>query len=567
MNKWKIAESIPATQIKKFPEINPIILQLLYNRNINDQITIDQFLYADYSRDQHSPWLFQDMEKALLRIQQALDKNEKIVIHGDYDADGVCSTCLLHEVLSNIGIKNLSIYIPNRQTEGYGLNNNTIKKFIKEKVGLIITVDCGVANYAEVQFAKENGIDTIITDHHYEPKEKPEAAVAIINPTFVNDPYPFKKLSGCGVAFKMAQAIAEKYQLKAGYDKWLLDLVAISTITDCMPLLGENRTLVKYGLVVLNKTKRLGLQKVFKNIGKNPIRIDEEMIAFRLGPRLNAAGRVDHANTAYELLATDKKEEAEELALKLEKSNKYRQQITEKITKEIKENYLTEQKNEDVFFVFHEKCPIGILGLIAGKIADEYHKPTFVITKNKDEIVGSGRSIECFNIIEAIQECAAYLDRFGGHTQACGFTLKTNVSLKKFQEVFRTFAHKKLKNQDLSKVIDIEAEIKLVDINWELIDELEKFKPYGEQNKKPLFLISNVLITDWQLVGKESKHLRLVLGDKNITKKAIGFKLADWTEKFEHNQKIDLLCELDINQWNGNKEIQITIIDLKLCKK
>jgi len=389
--------------------------------------------------------------------------------------------------------------------------------------------------------------------------------VAILDSAIASEPYPFKQLAGSGVAFKLAQALIKKYDLGEGYEKWLLDLVAISTITDCMPLLSENHTLTRYGLIVLNKTKRIGLKKLFKKIGNNFKVIDEEVVGFRIGPRLNAAGRMDHANTAYQLLITKDEEEAEKLAKQLCDSNTARQQATEKIVKEVKKQ-LKDQENNYTLFAFSDKWPIGILGLAAGKIADEYNKPTFVITGNHGEITGSGRSIPSLNLIETVQECEKYLSRYGGHAQACGFTLKSKEDLPKFKETFLKIAAKKLKGQDLTKALHVDAAIKLCDINWNLVNELEKFSPFGEGNRRPKFLIENLSITSWQLVGKEKKHLRMVVCCENKDhKKSIGFNLGSWSPNIKPGSKVSIVCELGVNEWNGSKEIQIKIIDLKLC--
>lgn len=561
---WYIQQKAAADFIGKFPEINPIILQLLYNRGFDNQIKIDEFLYPDYSADQNPPEKFAQMNIALKRIDQAIDKQEKIVIHGDYDADGVCATCLMQEVLAAVGLKNISVYIPNRETEGYGLNKNTVSQFIKEKINLIITVDCGIANAPEIEYAKKHGLDTIITDHHHEPLIMPVSAVAIIDPALENEPYPFKNLAGVGVAFKFAQALIKKYQLGEGFEKWLLDLVAISTITDCMPLLSENHTLVKYGLIVLNKTKRIGLIELFKKIGNNFKMIDEEVVGFRIGPRLNAAGRMDHANTAYQLLKTNNQKEAEELSKQLNNSNTARQKITETIVEEVK-NQIKDQLDNSVFFAYQEKWPVGILGLVAGKIADEYTKPTFIITKNRNALVGSGRSIAALNIIETVQECEKFLDRYGGHAQACGFTLKKEATLEEFVKKFQKIAEQKLKGADLRKKIKIECEIKLAAIGWPLIAELEKFSPFGEGNPKPKFLLKKVKIIDQQTVGKNNKHLRLVVSQDQHVKKSIGFNFGKWLDKIKLGDYLDMIVELGTNEWNGTKEIQMKIIDLKLC--
>jgi len=340
--KWKILDKAPKDFFSQFPEIDPIVLQLLYNRGLKTQKQIDEFLNPDYGQDQHDPFLFKDMEKATKRIFKALTNKEKVAIYGDYDADGVTSTAVIYNVLKELGFKNIEVYIPYRMTEGYGINEVAVKEFEEKNIDLMITVDCGIANKEEIALANKKGIDVIITDHHHEPLNPPDKALAIINAKVKGEKYPFKDLAGVGVAFKLAQALIKKSREKGidipkGYEKWLLDLVAIGTVTDCVGLIGENRTLVRYGLVVLNKTKRIGLRKLIEKANLTLGQIEAWNIAFQLGPRLNAAGRLDHASTSFKLLTTDDKKEAEEIVEGLEKTNRERQKITEKMVDQAKE--------------------------------------------------------------------------------------------------------------------------------------------------------------------------------------------------------------------------------------
>ena len=353
---WQVAESLKQKDFDKFPEINPIVLQLLFNRSINNQKRIDQFLNPDYGENLHDPFLFSEMTKAVKRILTAVEKKEKIVVYGDYDADGVCSSTVLAELLRELG-DTPEVYIPFRETEGYGLNEEAAKKLAKKGAQLLITVDCGISNKKEVELLKKAGVDVIITDHHHEPLETPEA-LAILNPNLEKEKYPFKSLTGCGVAFKLAQAIIQKHkdykvnQLEEGFEKWLLDVVAIGTIADLQPLLDENRVLVKYGLVVLQKTKRLGLLKLIEKMSKNLTQIDERVVGWQIAPRINAAGRLNHASSAFELLMTDEATQAENLAQELNQTNQERQQITEKMYIKKHKSWIEpwkygEDKNED----------------------------------------------------------------------------------------------------------------------------------------------------------------------------------------------------------------------------
>ena len=563
--KWQIAPKPPEKFFQDFPELNPIVSQLLYNRGLTTQKDIDIFLNPEYLQGQHDPFLFTDMKKAVTRINKAVENKEKILVYGDYDADGVCSSTIIMKVLEKIGAKNIDIYIPHRETEGYGLNMDAAKQFIEDKVDLIITVDCGVSNADEVKYLADNNIDVIITDHHYKPLKMPDAAYAIIDPAIKNEKYPEKEISGTTVAFKLAQAIIKENNLGEAFEKWLLDLVAISIVTDCIPIKGESRALLNYGLIVLNKTQRIGLKKLIESIQKNPGElITTQIIAFRIGPRINAAGRMDHANTAFKLLMTEDEEEAEKLVEELNQTNVKRQKISEVIKKEV-EKQIEDQKESLVYFGYGEKWPLGIVGIVAGRIADLKNRPAMIIAKNNGEITGSGRSIDQFNMIEAIQDCEHLFSRYGGHSQAAGFTLKEGQSIDDFKACFTKKVTSKLSGQDLSKIINIEAKISLDDINWELYKELEKFEPFGESNWRPNFLVEKAIISDFQNVGSTNKHIRLVAkSPQGKTMKFIGFGWGHLYNKLDIDMKADIIFDIDINEWNGNRELQCKIIDFKL---
>ena len=563
---WQILPQITEDFSAKFPEINPVILQLLFNRDLDNQEKIDQFLNPDYGSDLYDPFLFSEMEKVVKRIFLAIEKQEKIVVYGDYDADGVCSSVVMVESLKNFGAQ-VEVYIPFRETEGYGLNLAAAKELINQGVNLVITVDCGISNKNEVELLNQGGVDVIITDHHHQPLELPKA-FAIINQNLTREKYPFKKLAGCGVAFKVVQGLITKQaeykikQLPEGFEKWLLDLVAIGTIADLQPLLGENRVLVKYGLVVLNKTKRLGILKLIEKIGNHVTVIDERMVGWQISPRLNAAGRLNHASSAYQLLLTENAAEADQLAIEINQTNQQRQQITDKINLEAKEK-IGKVDKQKILIVVGENWPTGVVGLVAGRLTDNHHLPSLVISRYNGEIIGSGRSIAEFNLIEAIQKCDECLSRYGGHGQAAGFTLKDEKSLAKFIEKITKLAETKLKEKELKPILEIDSEINLNQLDWQLVEEIEKFIPYGEENPKPKFLIKDLTIIDCQLVGQDGKHLRLTIGDDQISKKAIGFSFGEWFSRIKKGDKIDLISEIEINEWNGNRELQLKIVDLR----
>ncbi len=565
---WKIKPNLEQTDFDRFPEIYPIIIQLLFNRGIDSQKKIDQFLLPDYGENLHDPFLFNDMKKTVKKIFESIEKKEKIVVYGDYDADGVSSSVILVETLKAFGA-DVDVYIPFRETEGYGLNIEATKSLVKNKTQLLITVDCGISNKKEIDFLNKNNVEVIVTDHHQEPLELP-CAYAILNPHLNQEKYPFKELAGCGVAYKLVQGLIagqidyKVNRIKEGFEKWLLDLVAIGTVADMQPLLDENRVMVRYGLIVLQKTRRIGLLKLIEKMNSNLTQIDERVIGWQISPRLNAAGRLNHASSAYELLITDNLSQAEKFSEELNKTNMERQQITEKITSEARQ-IIGETKDKKLLISVGTGWPTGIVGLVSGRITDEFNLPSLVISRYNGQIIGSGRSIPDFNIIEALKKCDVFLSRYGGHAQACGFTLKDEKNLANFIKKIQNLAEKELAGKEIKPAIEIDADISLEDINWKLFDELEKFKPYGEGNPKPKFLARNLTIVEAQSVGQQGKHLRLMVKhNSNIIRKTIGFCFGGWCAKIKTGGRIDMVFEVDSNEWNGSRELQLKIIDLRI---
>ncbi len=565
---WKLKDKVGDDFKEKFPEIHPIITQLLYSRGIDSQEKVNEFLYPDYSKDLHDPYLFKDMKKAVTRIWQAIEKKEKVLVYGDYDADGVCSTALLVDFFKMLNF-DVEIYIPHRETEGYGLNIDSIDSFIAQKVDLIITVDCGSTNVEEIKKAQTSGIDVIITDHH-QVGDHELPAFAFLNCTNKNDDYPFANLAGVGMAFKLVQGMIlseenkKKQLVKPGQEKWLLDLVAIATVADVMPLIGENHTLVKYGMLVLNKTKRLGLLELMKIAGLKPGSIETWHLGFVIGPRLNAAGRIDHANTAYTLLVADNQTEAEKYANDLNKANITRQQLTETYVKQANEMIKEQLANEEkLLFVFEKNWDLGLVGLIAGRLADRNNRPVFILTENQGEIKGSARSIPNFSVIEATSKQTGYLKRFGGHAGACGFTLKDKKYIEDFDKGLKNEAQN-IKQEDLVLELFIDAEVTLSDIDWRLLEETKKFEPFGEKNPQPVFLSKNLQVLGLDFVGDNKQHLRLMIGDEaGLVRKTIGFGLGEKWKDLQMGDRVDVVYEIGVNEWNGNRELQLKIVDLK----
>lgn len=584
--QWQIAPILPAELAAKFPEIPPVVLQLLYNRKITTREEIDEFLNPDYNHHLHDPFLFKQMPVAVERIFLAITSGEKIVVHGDYDADGVTSSAVMFTTLRKLieifghDDKNelLDIFIPHREKEGYGLKNSTVELFIKNNVNLVVTVDCGTASVEEIKLCQKNNIDVVVTDHHQETLELPPA-VAIINPHLKTENYPFKELSGVGVAFKTAQALLSEAKKRApqenweGFEKWLLDLVAIGTVADVMPLIGENRTLVNYGLVVLNKTQRIGLKKLFEGLSAFNINgptmadgINTQVISFQIAPRLNSAGRIDHASTAYELLITEDVEEALKLIGQIEQTNNERQALTEQVVTAVTED-LAKQKKQGckILIGLGRGWPPGLVGLVAGKLVRQFNLPVIVASDFEGKIIASGRSLPQFDLMDPLRQLDSekFFANYGGHAQACGFTLASDVKFEDFVQRFQTIAQEVLDGVDLSAILNIDIATELKDINWTLYDAQERFAPFGYGNLQPLYCLRNLTVDSAQGLGKDQSHLKIMVSqNKSKSRKLIGFGLAK-NNPLQPGDVIDVVVELGVNQWNGNRELQMKIVDLK----
>lgn len=625
--RWLINKRYPEQFAREFPELSPVTLQLLWDKGITNQALVDEFFNPDYEEDMHDPFLMKGMSKAVKRIFRALERDEKILVYGDYDVDGVTASVIMISAFVELksvvcqmekdeAEKFVGVYIPDRELEGYGLNEKAIRKIREEGTDLIVTVDCGISNFSSVKLAQELGMDVIITDHHHVLGKVPEA-LAVINPKQESCLYPFKDLSGAGIAFKVVQALfrnlrsgkyknlRDKKAATVGFEKWFLDLAAVGTIADCVNLVGENRTLTKYGLLVLNKTRRIGLKKLIgragiakrgsdSGAGKQKL-IDAHAVGFMLAPRLNAAGRMDHANTSYKLLVAESEEEAEKLVLKLEGNNRSRQKLTEQIIEEIKERMKKYDSLPKVVVEQGEGWKVGIVGLVAGKLVEEYSRPFLVLQKREKESIGSGRSIPEFNLIEAIEKCRDILLEFGGHSQAAGLRIK-NENLEEFKKRINSIANEVLKDEYLVPSINIDCKVEPAQINWRLFDEIEKFHPFGQGNEKPIFLVENLEVYEVRTVGNGDSHLKLSLKTtsrsnlKNVSGEerkakffrddvekhfsAIGFGLGELVKKMPGSDRglrwgdiVDVVFQLEVNEWNGNRELQMNVLDLKISSQ
>ena len=563
---WQIMPKIEDEFVKQNSGYSRVVLQLLFNRDLKDKKEMEKFLNPSAS-DFFDPFLFNNMAAGVDLIIKHIKAGNKIVVYGDYDADGVTSTAILAQVLTILKAK-IEIYIPDRAGEGYGLNKKAIDEFLKNDLKLIITVDGGIRNKEEVEDAKKKGLDIIITDHHVAPEEKDLPGCLIINPNVAGENYPFKNLAGVGVAAKLAEAIISRARLEEGIKKKLreqtLDLAAIGTVADCVSLVGENRILVREGLKVLNKNKRMGLNELIKVAQING-RIEEWNIGFQIAPRLNAAGRMERANTAFELLTTKNKEEAEALARRLNNRNIDRQRITEEIMAEIEKKIATGKMDKIIIGV----CPLkeeeerevwneGVIGLVAGKLCDKYYRPVLVITKGQEGYKGSGRSIPEFNIIAALEEGKEFLERYGGHPAACGFSLKEG-NIKKFTSKIKEIAKIKLAGVDLRPKLEIEAELGLEEVSQNLVKDIASFSPFGQDNPRPKFISHGAQIKDIINMGIDGQHIKFRFNGLW----ALAFGRSEEWKNFKIGDRVDIVYYVENNNFNGRSEVQLKLVDIK----
>ena len=541
--------------------ISPILAQLLINRGTKEVIGAGKFLKADL-KDLRDPYIFQDMEKAVDKILRAANNNERILIYGDYDVDGITSVALLFSILREF-TNNLYYYIPNRFQEGYGLNEEAIDIAFKNNFKLIITVDCGISSIHEIEKANNYGIDIIVIDHHQPQKDLP-SAIAIINPKCDKN-YPFKELAGVGVSFKMAQALYLKLK-KNQDDLWnLLDYVALGSIADSVPFIDENRILIKYGLKTLNQTKKEGLKALIMESGVNYGNLGTKEVNFALAPRINAAGRLGDSKLALELLLTDSKYKAKHLSRKLSEINKRRQEIGDNILREAREFASIQVKEEDnkVLVLASENWNQGVIGIIASRLVDEFNRPTIVISKKDGIAKGSGRSIKGFHLYNVLELCQDILINFGGHKLAAGITIESN-KIPEFKSMINEISQNFIKKDDLHPELKVDTQILLSDINFGLIKDINILEPFGIGNPQPVFCSYKNIISDWRLVGEKREHLKLKIKDGNRTLEGIGFKLSrTGNQIFSENKIVNLAFNIELNKWNGTENIQLNIKDIK----
>lgn len=585
---WRLAKTPADSSLRSLIDYPALTQVLLFNRGLKSKKAAEKFLKPDYDRDLWDPFLMKDMAKAAQRILTAIEYNEKIAVFGDYDADGVPGAAILSIFFEQVGYKNYEAYIPDRHNEPYGLNKKAIEGLADRGVKLIITVDCGITNFEEVVLADQLGIEVIITDHHLVPEKLPPA-FAIIDAKQTDDQYPFKMLSGAAVAFKLTLAVDRlgHFNLPIGWDKWLLDLVAISTITDMVPLEDENRALVFYGLKVLKQTRRLGLLNLFLVAKIATANINEDDVGFIIGPRLNSASRMSHADDAFSLITTKDPILARAIADQLEKQNKNRKEIVEKIIKEVSDIYdslLASAEMPKMIIAGSPTWGLGVLGLASSRLMEKYERPVFLWSKNNQgEIKGSCRSDGTINVVELMRAVGSdFFIGLGGHAMAGGFSL---IAEKEAELPIRLLgALEKIPREKYDNEIIAEAELTLDHIDKKTAEEILSLAPFGVGNPKPIFLFRNLNIAEVKSFGNGGLHLELkFLKTNGMPITAIGFfmcKPTFFAEKFDGinghkfaavdlsaGRLVDVLATVEKSYFRGKEEIRLRIVDLRTAKQ
>ena len=534
------------------------IVQLLLQRKIETYEQAKKFFNPSL-KDLHNPFEMKDMDKAVQRILQAIENQENILIYGDYDVDGTTAVSLFYLFLSEL-YNNVTCYVPDRYKEGYGVSFQGINYASDNNISLIITLDCGIKAIDKVDYAKEKGIDVIVCDHHTPSSELPKA-VAILNPKQKDCSYPYDELCGCGIAFKLAQAINIVLERPESFVFKYLDLVAIAIAADIVPVTGENRILLAQGLSLINEKPSIPVRKLLQT-AKQPYTTTD--LVFVVAPRINAAGRIAHANLVIELLTQKQEKEIISKAYEIEYLNDKRKRLDEEITQEalvqIIENQEENKKTTVVFQPFWHK---GVIGIVASRLIENYYRPTLVFTKNEDKLVASARSVSGFNIYNALEACQEYLEQFGGHKYAAGLTIKEE-NYNKFKEAFELIVSQTIDKELLEQRINIDLEIKLEDISPIFFETLKRFAPFGPENMTPVFLSKGVKAKEFRAVG-DGSHLRIVLTniEETVSFVAIGFGLADKKTILEKGQPFDIVYQLEENIWNGRVSIQMRIKDIQ----
>ena len=571
MKKYKIAEAVSENTKEELKTYSEFTQLLLSNRGVKTSQGADIFLHPDWERDIHNPFEMLNMGKAVERILTAIKKKEKILIYSDYDADGIPGAVVLHDFFKKIQYENFENYIPHRHEEGYGLNTEAIEAFAENDIKLIITIDCGIADFDEVALANDFGMDVIITDHHVVSEKLPKA-YAILDPKQKGEKYPFKELCGAGVVFKLVQALLKKgkeeelaeFDIVDGWEKWLLDMVGLATIADMVPLVGENRTLAFYGIKVLRKGRRIGLQKLLQKTNLKQDYLDEDDIGFMIAPRINVAGRMDVPMRAFEMLAEKDETKTGALAEHLQKLNNSRKYTTASIVKEAKKE-LKHREIKDVIVIGNPKWRVGVLGLVANKIMEEYGKPAFVWGREGSEIIkGSCRSDGSVHLVELMREVheETFID-IGGHEFAGGFSIENKHIHKLEEELIRAYQKKRYNSK--SNEIIFDKKMSLDELSWDTYNEIEKLAPFGIANPKPVFLFDCIEILSLRRFGKGEEHLQIDFKKSNGKISAIGFFMQSQSSDgraLSVGMKINMFATMEKTSFRNVAELRLRIVDI-----
>jgi len=555
----KISE-IDAKRISDEANIPKLMAKVLLNRGIDDCEKIRKFIDPSLE-DLNDPFLMKDMDRAVERVKTALANREKIVIYGDYDVDGITSTSVLIDFLSRLGAT-IDFYIPDRIDEGYGISIAAVDKIRQMDPSLIITADCGITAVDEVEYIKECGMDIIITDHHECTGVLPDAH-AVVNPHRPDCTYPFKELAGVGVVYKLIHALCMEMELGDIYQDYV-DLVTLGTVADVVPLVGENRIIVKYGIPKVENTSNIGLRALINNSGLEGRTITSTSISFILAPRINAAGRLGDAGRGVRLFTTKDEKEAFGIALELNEENRNRQDMELHIFNEAINVIETEVDldKEKVIVAAGESWHHGVIGIVASKITERYYRPCLLLSVENGTCKGSGRSIEGFNLFEALKHCSSLLTKFGGHELAAGLALEHN-NLEPFKRMINEYADTVLQDEDLIPRIRVDASIEKQDISIESVKALAALAPFGAGNPEPVFSYDKLRISDIRTVG-DDRHLKLWLQDNGFYTEAIGFNMGTLINEFNAGDLLDVAFSLEINSWNSNERVQFNLKDIKL---
>lgn len=548
------------TEFAKKNNVPPAVAVLLMNRGIYSESEVRAYFKKGLDGI-HNPFLMNDMEKAADRILAAVSGQEKITVYGDYDADGVTSTAILFKFLRSVGA-NADYYIPDRINEGYGLNIKAINKLARNGTKLLITVDCGITSSGEVEFAKTQGMSVIITDHHTCKEELPKAE-AVLNPKRPDSEYPFDGLAGVGVAFKLVLALAVKMGMNSkNVFMQYVDLAAIGTIADVVPLVDENRVIADKGAAAITNSKNSGIKALLAVSGAENRQADSMLIAFSLTPRINAAGRIENARIAAELLIEEDYDKAYETACFLDETNRRRQKIEQDILAEALEQVNSFPEEQYVYVLKSENWHSGVIGIVASRICEKFYRPCILISCKDGKGKGSGRSIEEMNLFSALSECEDSLIAFGGHAQAAGLTVKED-KIDEFRTAINAYAKKQFENKTLHPKIKIDCNLSVQNITLNAAKTIAKLEPFGQGNENPVFSARQMRIVSMSHMGADGKHMRMSVSGGGYEFNCVGFGMGDMCDRFSHGQTVDIVFTMSVNLYCDTESLQLILKDIK----